>query len=315
MEANIFILAAGFGLLYVGGEAVVRGAAAMGRRLGITPVMVGLIIVAFGTSAPELAVSLRAALGGHGGLAIGNVVGSNICNIALILGLTALIRPPTIQAQLIRFDVPVMIGSSAFLILLLIDGTLSRLDGAALILALLVYLTLAVKKAREEQQAVRREMRDALSKPAGYTRKRALLLLVGLATLVAGGDLFVRGAVGIAEALQIPSSIIGLSIVALGTSLPELATSTVAAIRGHGDIAAGNVIGSNIFNVLLILGLTAAITPLPVEAVSFTDLGIMFAIMLIVLPLMFTQTRIARWEGGLLVVIYCGYMGWLFSRV
>jgi cation:H+ antiporter len=315
MEADIFILAAGFGLLYVGGEAVVSGAAAIGMRLGIAPVMVGLIIVAFGTSAPELAVSLRAALGGHGGLAVGNVVGSNICNIALILGLTALIRPPTIQAQLIRFDVPVMIGSSAFLILLLIDGSLSRLDGAALILALLVYLTLAVKKAREEQNAVRRELANALSRPSGYTRKRTLLLLIGLAVLVAGGDLFVRGAVGIAEALEIPSSIIGLSIVALGTSLPELATSIVAAIRGHGDIAAGNVIGSNIFNVLSILGITAAITPLQAEAVSFTDLGLMFAIMMIALPLMFTQTRIQRWEGALLVAIYCGYMGWLFSRV
>ncbi len=315
MEADIFILAAGFGLLYVGGEAVVSGAAAIGMRLGIAPVMVGLIIVAFGTSAPELAVSLRAALGGHGGLAIGNVVGSNICNIALILGLTALIRPPTIQAQLIRFDVPVMIGSSAFLILLLIDGSLSRLDGAALILALLVYLTLAVKKAREERHAVRREMASALSRPSGYTRKRTLRLLIGLAVLVAGGDLFVRGAVGIAEALEIPSSIIGLSIVALGTSLPELATSIVAAIRGHGDIAAGNVIGSNIFNVLSILGITAAITPLQAEAVSFTDLGLMFAIMMIALPLMFTQTRIQRWEGALLVAIYCGYMGWLFSRV
>ena len=146
MTADIFFLAAGFALLYFGGEGVVRGAVAIGIKLGITPVMVGLIIVAFGTSAPELAVSLRAATSGYGGMAIGNVVGSNICNIALILGLTALIRPPTIQAQLIRFDVPVMIGSSALLILLLIDGALSRLDGAILIAALLVYLAVAVKR-------------------------------------------------------------------------------------------------------------------------------------------------------------------------
>ncbi len=315
MTADIFILAAGFGLLYVGGEGVVRGAAAIGMRLGITPVMVGLIIVAFGTSAPELAVSVRAALGGHGGLAIGNVVGSNICNIALILGLTALIRPPTIQAQLIRFDVPVMIGSAAFLILLLIDGTLSRLDGAVLVLALLIYLTMAVKQARAERQSVHQKMRAALARPSGYTRKRALILALGLAGLIAGGDLFVRGAVGIAVALDVPESIIGLSIVALGTSLPELATSVVAALRGHGDIAAGNVIGSNIFNVLSILGITAVLTPLPVEAVSFADLGIMFAIMLVALPLMFTQTKIERWEGGLLLAIYVTYMAWLFSRV
>jgi cation:H+ antiporter len=315
MTADIFILAAGFGLLYVGGEGVVRGAAAIGMRLGITPVMVGLIIVAFGTSAPELAVSIRAALGGHGGLAIGNVVGSNICNIALILGLTALIRPPTVQAQLIRFDVPVMIGSAAFLILLLIDGTLSRLDGAVLVFALLIYLTMAVKQARAERQSVHQKMRAALARPSGYTRKRALILALGLAGLIAGGDLFVRGAVGIAVVLDVPESIIGLSIVALGTSLPELATSVVAALRGHGDIAAGNVIGSNIFNVLSILGITAVLTPLPVEAVTFADLGIMFAIMLVALPLMFTQTKIERWEGGLLLAIYVTYMAWLFSRV
>jgi len=314
VTADIFFLAAGFALLYFGGEGVVRGAVAIGIKLGITPVMVGLIIVAFGTSAPELAVSLRAATSGYGGMAIGNVVGSNICNIALILGLTALIRPPTIQAQLIRFDVPVMIGSSALLILLLIDGALSRLDGAILIAALLVYLAVAVKKARDEQRAVRREMRAALRPPTGYTRKRALLLVAGLALLVGGGELFVRGAVGIASALDVPTSIIGLSIVALGTSLPELATSLVAAVRGHGDIAAGNVIGSNIFNVLAIIGITASITPLTREDVTLADLGVMLGVMLTALPLMFTQTRIQRWEGALLVAIYVGYMTWLFAH-
>ena len=251
----------GFALLYKGGDFLVTGAAGIAKKKNIPPFIVGVTLVAFGTSAPELAVSLRAALGGHGGLAVGNVVGSNICNIALILGLTALIRPPTIQAQVIRFDVPVMIGSSAFLILLLIDGSLSRLDGAALILALLVYLTLAVKKAREEQRAVRQEMRDALSRPSGYTRKRTLLLLIGLAVLVAGGDLFVRGAVGIAEALEIPSSIIGLSIVALGTSLPELATCISAARKQEADLAVGNIVGSNLFNILCVLGLAASVAP------------------------------------------------------
>jgi cation:H+ antiporter len=208
-----------------------------------------------------------------------------------------------------------MIGSAAFLILLLIDGTLSRLDGAVLVFALLIYLTMAVKQARAERQSVHQKMRAALARPSGYTRKRALILALGLAGLIAGGDLFVRGAVGIAVALDVPESIIGLSIVALGTSLPELATSVVAALRGHGDIAAGNVIGSNIFNVLSILGITAVLTPLPVEAVTFADLGIMFAIMLVALPLMFTQTKIERWEGGLLLAIYVTYMAWLFSRV
>lgn len=302
-------LIAGSVLLWFGAETFVRCSAALALRMGLTPLAVGLTVVAFGTSMPELGVSLDSAISGLGEVATGNVVGSNIANVALILGLAALIRPIEVRAQLLRFDVPIVIVASVVVAALFRDGALGRLGGAILLVSLLAYVAWQLRKARLETDA-----------PASHvgerTVRRALpvilsLIAVGLAMLAAGSHAFVQGAETLARQLGVSPALIALTIVAVGTSLPEMATSLVAAARGEGDIAVGNVVGSNAFNLLGILGVAALARPIARGSVGPVDFGVMLGFALLMLPVMRTGYRISRLEGGFLVAGYLGYLWWL----
>ncbi len=311
MIGIVLSLAAGFGLLAVGGEALVRGSSTLGMRVGLSPVIVGLTIVAFGTSAPELAVSLQAALAGSDELAVGNVIGSNIANIGLILGLAALLRPGPLSSKLVRRDVPIMIAASLLVGAMLLDGRISRPEGAVLVLGILAYMTYSVRHSRRERHRVQKESREALDDRAPGLATCVLATVLGIVALVVGGKLFVIGAAGIAHVLGVSEAVIGLTIVALGTSLPELATTVVASMRGHADIAAANVVGSNIFNLLSILGITAVIHPLARGGIGPIDVGIMIGLGALPLPFMLYRGGLARWEGAGLLLCYAAYVFWL----
>jgi cation:H+ antiporter len=308
----ILNLMGGLALLYLGGELMVRGSASLGLRLGMTPLLTGLTIVAFGTSAPELVVSLQAALNGKGGLAVGNVVGSNICNIALILGISTLVRPIKVDARLVRHDVPIMLVCTLLMVVMLLDGKISRLDGVTLLLCLAAFVAYTVRDSRSTSQRVRAEFQEAVRDVDHSVIKSVLITMGGLGLLVWGGGSFVTGAIGFSEAFGIAPAVIGLSVAAVGTSLPELATSVVAAMRGYGDMAAGNVVGSNIFNILSVLGVTSTVSPLNSGAVTMVDLGVMLAFSFVSMRLLGTQWVMERWEGALLVTGFVVYMTWLF---
>ena len=316
MTTTVLGLLAGLVLLYLGAEALVRGAAALGLKLGLTPLVIGLTIVAFGTSAPELLVSVQAGLADQGAIAIGNVVGSNIANIALILGVAALVRPLDVKAQLVRFELPLLIGISLVLVALLWNGVLGRLEGAALFAGIVAYTAFSVRLSRREQQAdVVREFEEALPDASRPAWQYVAATLVGLAVLVGGARLLVWAAVDVARAFGLSEALIGLTIVAVGTSLPELAASMVAAAKREGDIAVGNVLGSNLFNILCVLGLAALLHPLDANGVSRVDFAVMIGVVLLALPIMRTGYRIGRPEGAGLVLIYAGYLAWLASTV
>ncbi len=313
MILSLLSIALGLALLYVGAEGLVRGSAALALRLGLTPLVVGLTVVAFGTSSPELVVSLQAALSDNGAIAIGNVVGSNICNVALILGLSALIRPLKVHTQLLRFDVPLVVVASVLLALLLLDGALGRLEGALLTTGIVSYTGYILWKARTMNSGLQEEFAEALPARQGALWRHVAFVVGGLGLLVVGANLLVKGAVAVAETLGLSKAFIGLTIVALGTSLPEMATSLVAAVRREGDIAVGNIVGSNVFNILAILGLSSLAHPLHTQGVAMTDLIVMTAFAALMLPLMRTGFRLVRWEGALLLALYVGYVGWLLA--
>ncbi len=306
-------LAGGLALLYFGAEGLVRGGTALALRFGVSPLVIGLTVVAFGTSSPELVVSVQAALNGNGAIAVGNVVGSNICNIALILGLSALIRPLRVHAHLLRLDVPVMIVVSMLLLLLLLDGRISRAEGFFLLAGIIGYTGYNIWQARREAPRIQEEFAQALPTPLNKAWLDVLYVLGGLGLLMAGADLLVDGATVIARTFGMSDAMIGLTIVAIGTSLPELATSVVAAARGEGDIAIGNVIGSNVFNILGILGVSSLVRPLQNEGINLVDLGVMTAVAVLMLPLMRTGFRLMRGEGALLLALYIGYVFYLIS--
>lgn len=313
MTVIFLSLGAGLLLLYFGAEALVRGAASLALRLGLSPLVVGLTVVAFGTSAPELVVSLRAALHGQGGIAVGNVVGSNTFNIAFILGLSALVRPIRIQAQLVRFDVPVMLAVTIACAGLLCNGRLSRLEAGMLLTGLIAYTVDSIRRARREQNPdVVKEFASAA--PASRNLGLDILfIIVGLALLVYGGRLMVDGAVDLARLWGLSEAVIGLTIIAAGTSLPELATSLLAAVRKQDDIAIGNIVGSNIFNLLGILGVSGLVSPLTGVGIQPVDTGVMIAVSALLLPLMRSGMKLARWEGLLFLAVYTGYIAWLLS--
>jgi cation:H+ antiporter len=303
----------GLALLVVGAAALVRGAAALAIRLGLTPLVVGLTVVAFGTSAPELVVSVDAALKGVGGIAVGNVVGSNVANVGLILALAAILRPVPTSPALIRRDVPIMIGVTAFVIVMLRDGRIGLVEGAFLVLGLVAYLGFSIYVARSDRRAA-----DALASevPVAQGPKwlDPVLAVAGLGVLIAGAELMVGGAVALAEDFGVSDALIGLTIVAIGTSLPELATSVVAAVRGEGAIAAGNVVGSNVFNLLGILGVAAVLNPLHAPGLRPTDMAAMAVFAVVLVPLMLTGRRLVRAEGALLLAAYVSYVGYLALR-
>ena len=309
MVTEILFILGGLALLLVGAEGLVRGSAALALRLGLTPLVVGLTVVAFGTSSPELVVCVRSALLDRSALALGNVVGSNIFNFAVILGLSALIRPQRIQTQLVRFDVPVALLSAILVWVLLRDGRLVFAEGLLLLACLAVYLGWNVYTARRTSAP---EAAPDVPPPLG-AGVAFLFVAGGLGLLIGGADLLVRGAIGVAEDVGLSEAVIGLTIVAAGTSLPELAASTVAAVRGQGDLAIGNVVGSNVFNLLGILGSTALVSPISGEGLRPGDFEAMLFVSLLVLPLMWSGFRLNRIEGAVLLLLYGAYV-WSLLR-
>lgn len=307
---------AGLILLVVGAESLVRGAARIARYFGIPSLIIGLTVVAFGTSAPEFAVSLKSAVDGQANIALGNVIGSNIFNILLILGFSAVICPLVVSKQLIRLDVPLMIAVSALVLLLSWDLQLTRLEGAFLFGGLLVYTGLLIRLGRQDKSdaAVAEVLSERDKKPSliGYV----ILIVIGLVLLVFGSRLLVTSAVAFAQMLGVSDLVIGLTIVAAGTSLPELVTSVVASLRGERDLAVGNVVGSNLFNLLGVLGLAAIVSPLPIAispAVLSFDMPLMIAVAFVCLPVFFTGEVISRWEGVFFVGCYVGYTAYLIT--
>ncbi len=321
----VFLLV-GLGLLVVGAEMLVRGGSALAARLGISSLVIGLTIVAYGTSSPELAVSAKAALAGQSDIAIGNVVGSNIFNVLFILGVSALITPLVVSQQLVRVDIPIMIGVSILLLLMSLDGKLGLIDGSVLLAGIFAYTFLVVKIGKKESKQVQQEYEKefgakklaAKDKSTRVLLGQILLVVIGLVVLVIGARLFVESSISVARSLGISELVIALTIVAAGTSMPEVATSIMASIRGERDIAVGNVIGSNIYNILAILGVSSLLAGrdgLQVSKAIFDfDLPVMIAVAVACLPIFFTGHKISRWEGGVFLLYYVVYVVYLIFK-
>ncbi len=320
---TIILLVAGLALLVGGAEILVRGATRLSLALGISPLVVGLTVVAYGTSSPEVAVTLQAGFAGDTDLALGNVIGSNIANVLLVLGLAALVAPLIVRSQLVRFDVPIMIGASVLLLVLALDGRIGRLESGILAVGAIIYsaVVLYIGTRRGSRAAAAVDLPND-SVTVQRTGRRTVLwnlgyVVVGLGLLVLGSDWLVGGAVEIATALGVSQMIIGLTVVAIGTSLPEIATSMLAAFKGERDLAVGNVVGSNIFNIFLVLGVAGFIVPVdipvPSSALNF-DLLVMIAVAVACLPIFFTGAEIARWEGGVFVGYFIAYTTYLVLR-
>ncbi|HOW72506.1 MAG TPA: calcium/sodium antiporter [Phycisphaerae bacterium] len=302
-------------LLYLGAAGLVRGSASLALRLGLTPLIVGLTVVAYGTSMPELVVSSKAALAHQGDIAVGNAVGSNTLNIGVILGMTALICPLRVQFQLVKVDTPVMIGASVLFLAMFRDAHISRPEAAVLFLGIVVYTIANIHLGRQHAAAEIRNAFDA-SVP-GLSRHWAVdlfFILIGLLVLVVGSRLLVTGSVNLARAWGVSEAVIGLTIVAAGTSTPELATSIVAAWNKQADIALGNIVGSNTYNMLCIPGISGLLAPIDGAGISAFDLGVMLGTSAILLPILWTGFRLRRWEGAVLLLIYCGYVAVLWPK-
>ena len=296
-------------MVLFGADRLTEGASALARRMNVPEIIIGLTIVAAGTSAPEMFVSLVSALKDTPDLAVGNVVGSNTMNAMLIVGCAAMVAPMTISRPTVKKDIPFSVGASVLLILLALDQFLGRIDGIILLVgfgAFMTYTLMQAKKGQVEAVTDGKQLNPWLS---------VLYLVVGLAMLVAGSNLFVDSASSVAYALGISEGVVGLTVVAGGTSLPELATSVVAARKGQSAIAIGNVIGSNVFNILMILGLTATISPLQIQGITTLDMAVMLLSVALVWLFSFTRFTVERWEGALLVGGYGVYLWWLISNL
>ena len=309
MLLDILYIIIGVTLVLVGADRLTEGASSLARRFGVPEIVIGLTIVACGTSAPEFFVSLMSALNGTPDMAIGNVVGSNIMNTMLIVGCAAMVAPMVISPSTVKKDIPFSVGASILLVLLAIDSVIGRIDGIILLVGFAVFMAYTLWQARSGKA----ESADEVKQQTPWLS--VLFIVLGLAGLVFGSNLFVDSASSVATSLGVSESVIGLTIVAGGTSLPELATSVVAARKGQSAIAIGNVIGSNVFNILLILGATAAISPLQMEGITLVDIGVMLGSITLVWLFSFTRYTVERWEGAVLVLGYLAYLGWLLSNV
>jgi cation:H+ antiporter len=307
----LFLL--GLIMLTIGADLTVRGAARLAAAMGIAPLIVGLTVVAFGTSAPELAVTVTAAIRGEPDMALGNVVGSNIANVLLILGIAALVAPLVVRTRVMRFDMPILVGVTVLVVLMALDGVISRIEGGILVAGAFGYTGILIRQARRPH--------DHAGDPHWAPKRRRrhvapdiFFLVAGIALMVIGSHWLVEAARTIAEALGISHLAIGLTIVAIGTSLPELATAVVASVRGHRDIAVGNVVGSNLYNLLLVLGGGAAASPrgitAPATAIAF-DLPVMLGVTIACIPIFFTGRMVDRWEGAVFVVYFVAYTSYV----
>ncbi|MCC6807067.1 MAG: calcium/sodium antiporter [Deltaproteobacteria bacterium] len=314
------IFLGGLVVITLGAEMILRGSTRIAAMLGVKPILIGLTVVAIGTSTPELAVGIAAVAEGKGALAVGNIAGTNIVNILLILGLSAAIRPLPLQLLSIRLDVPVMIGTALVLLVMAADGVLSRLDGFLLLVAAVAYIVALVHLSRKESPALQHEFAEEYGKRAllrGPTARRAwntLLVAAGIALTVLGAELLVAGAVDIARSFGISDAVIGLTIVAIGTSAPELATTIVSTIRNDRDVAVGNLIGSSITNIVVILGLTCVVAPSGVDVsddILWLDLPLAAGVAIVCLPVFRSDQMVSRREGIAFVVAYLLYLGTL----
>ena len=308
MLLDIVLIVVGVVLVLFGADRLTEGASALARRMNVPEIIIGLTIVAAGTSAPELFVSLVSALKGTPDLAVGNVVGSNTMNAMLIVGCAAMVAPMTISRSTVKKDIPFSVGASVLLIVLALDSFLGRMDGIVLLLGFAVFMTYTLMQAKSGRAT---EVQAEVSP----VWKNLVYLVGGLLGLVLGSNLFVDSASSVAYALDISEGVVGLTVVAGGTSLPELATSVVAARKGQSAIAIGNVIGSNVFNILLILGLTATISPLEIEGITTIDMAVMLISVVLVWLFSFTRFTVERWEGAVLVGGYLIYLYWLISNL
>ena len=320
---TILMLIAGLVLLVAGAEVLVKGASRIAFMFGLSPLLIGLTIVAYGTSSPELMVSIQSSLAGQPDIAVGNVVGSNIFNILLILGISALITPLVVAQQLIRLDVPILIGISCLTLMFGLDGRISRVDGGIFVTGAILYTLFLMIQSRKEKNTdvtdeYEREYGDSSVRSTKQILINAGLIFAGLILLVLGSKFLVDSAIAIARSFGVSELVIGLTLVSAGTSLPELATSVVASMRGERDIAVGNVIGSNIFNILAVLGGAALLSPeglsVSQDAIRF-DIPVMIAVAVICLPIFITGQLIARWEGLLFLSYYVAYTGYLILNM
>lgn len=312
ISLQLLFFVIGLVVLYFGAEWLVKGAASLAIRYGIRPMIVGITVVALATSMPEFVVNFFAALSGEDNLALGNIVGSNICNIALILGISSLVIPITVAPSTLRKEYPIMMGVMILFYVLALDGVVSEIDGGLLIAGLLAFFVYLIRDARRQTNPMPEEAKDVAQDEDGSTAKRIFYILGGMVGLSVGARIMVNAAVTIAESMAISPIIVGLTVVAVGTSLPELAASVAAALNKQVDMSVGNVLGSNLVNVLFVVGLVAMINPLQVDTDS---LQIHFPVMLgfsaILLPIAWTQYKITRLEGTLLIAGFIGYLVYL----
>ena len=310
--SSVLLVVAGLVVLLAGAEVLVRGGTGLAAWFGVSPMLVGLTVVSLGTSVPELAVGIDAAISGSPGLAVGNIVGTNLVNILFILGLSALLVPVALHARTLRFDLPAMTAAAVALFLLSLDGALDRVDGCVLLLGATVYTVLLV--ARERQQ---RGDEPAPRTPDGPGVGASVVrLVVGIVAVVVGAELLVEGAVAGAASLGVSDAVTGLTVVAIGTSAPELVTTLMATLRRDRDLALGNLVGSSTYNIAFVLGLTAVVAPdgLPIpDEVLASDLVLLLAAALATLPVFVSGARISRAEGALFVTAYVGYVTWLIA--
>jgi len=306
---QVLLLVIGIIVVIKSADWLTSGAVGLAERIGVPQIIIGLTIVAMGTSMPEFFVSLMSAINGTPDLAVGNIVGSNIFNALLIVGCAAMVAPITIQHTTVKKDIPVAVFASLLLMGMTLDGHISRIDAAILFGVFIAYIGITLRGAKTEDDTA-----DEEKKPMPVL-KAVMLVVVGLAGLVIGSDVFVDNATSIAHTMGISDAVIGLTIVAGGTSLPELATSVVAAKKGNSGIAIGNVLGSNVFNILMILGITGLITPMTISGITVIDLAMMVISMILLWLFSFTKYRIERWEGVVLTAIFIGYITWLVANV
>jgi cation:H+ antiporter len=322
MTSTILLFIAGLIILILGADLLVRGASRLAAAFGVSPLAIGLTIVALGTASPEIAVSIQAAASGQADLTLGNVLGSNIFNILFILGLTSIVAPIVIAKQLIRKDAPIMLGVSLLVLTLAFDGNLGAMDGAILVFLLVLYTVFALKQSGSESTKVQNEYAEEYAQKQPRTTRNSVgnivFVLLGLGLLILGSNWLVDSAVQIAKTLGVSELIIGLTIVAVGTSLPEVATSVIAALKGESDIAVGNAVGSNIFNLLGVLGIGTLASP---DGISVTahvlqlDFPVMVFVALVTLPVFYIDSRISRAEGVLLLAYYVMYVTYIILEV
>lgn len=308
---QIVLIAASIFVVIKGADALTSGGVSLARRMNIPQIVIGLTIVAMGTSMPEFCVSFVSALKGTPDLAVGNIVGSNIFNSLFIVGCAALVAPMTILHSTVRRDIPFALVSSVMLLMMCLDSTISRLDAAILFLFFVVFMVITVRGARQGGDAEKTQQAEEKPKSPAWA---AAMIVVGLALLIGGSNVFVDNASALASSLGVSDAVIGLTIVACGTSLPELATSVVSARRGQSGIAIGNVLGSNVFNILMILGITGIIQPMQISGITSVDLSMLVASMILLWLFSYTKYTLSRWEGAVLVAVFLGYISWLVAN-